>query len=129
MVLLDTHTLLWLFGDSENLSARAREAMDSQERCISIASLWEIAIKKSLADPKRRLYLDLSVSRIAEECEREGIQILAITPADCERVEQLPHIHEDPFDRIILSQAMGRGLALVTRDERMWKNAGVETVW
>ena len=52
MVLLDTHTLLWLFGDSENLTARVVEALNNQERFISVASLWEIAIKKGLADPK-----------------------------------------------------------------------------
>ena len=129
MVLLDTHTLLWLFGDSENLSARVVEALNTQERFISVASLWEIAIKKGLADPKRKLHIDMSLTELANECDRQGINILNITPADCDRVEHLPHLHEDPFDRLIISQALERKLVLLTKDEKIWQYKNVETVW
>ena len=61
MVLLDTHTLLWLFGDSENLTARVVEAINTQERFIRVVSLWEIAIKQGLADPKRKLNIKMSI--------------------------------------------------------------------
>ena len=129
MVLLDTHTLLWIFGDNENLSEKAIHALDTQERCVSIASLWEIAIKKNLTDPKRRLYLEMSVLEIADECARQGIEILPITPADCERIGSLPHIHEDPFDRVIMAQALERGVPLVTRDEHIWKYDSIKKIW
>jgi len=129
MVLLDTHTLLWLFGDSENLTARVVGAINTQERFISVVSLWEIAIKKGLADPKRKLNIKMSILEIAKECDRQGIGILPITPADCNRIEGLPHLHEDPFDRIIISQAMERGLVLLTKDERIWQYDNVETLW
>ena len=129
MVLLDTHVLLWLLGDSENLSPAAIAALDEQDRCVSIASLWEIAIKKSLADPKRRLYLDMSITDIAEECNRQGIRLIMLSPNDCERVGQLPHLHEDPFDRIIIAQALERNLSLITRDERIWRYDCIGTIW
>ena len=127
--MLDTHVLLWLLGDSENLSPAVRAALDEQDRCVSIASLWEIAIKKSLADPKRRLYLDMSITDIAEECNRQGIRLIMLSPNDCERVGQLPHLHEDPFDRIIIAQALERNLSLITRDERIWRYDCIGTIW
>ncbi len=55
MVLLDTHALIWLLSDHENLSEKAFHAIDRDDRCVSIASFWEIAIKSSLQDTRRRL--------------------------------------------------------------------------
>ena len=129
MVLLDTHTLLWAFGDDENLSEEAKRALTSNKRCISIASLWEIAIKQSLADERRRLILDTSILEIADECHRQDIEILSITPYDCQCVTTLPHIHEDPFDRLIISQALTRGIAIVTKDTRIWEYEGIRKIW
>ena len=129
MVLLDTHTLLWFLGDSEYLSSRAMDALNGSRRFVSVVSLWEIAVKKSLVDPKRRLYIEMSIKDIADECVRQGIEILAISPDDCDRLEHLPHLHEDPFDRLLIAQAMERGLALITKDEKIWRYTGIKTIW
>lgn len=129
MVLLDTHTLIWLLGDHENLSENAIQAFNSDERCVSIASFWEIAIKSSLQDAKRRLVLEASILDIADECRNNDIQILPITPEDCFRVALLPHIHSDPFDRLIVAQALERGIPLITKDERIWKYDQLKKIW
>ena len=121
--------MLWFLGDSEYLSSRAMDALNGSRRFVSVASLWEIAVKKSLVDPKRRLYIEMSIKDIADECVRQGIEILAITPADCDRLERLPHLQEDPFDRLLIAQAMERGLALITKDEKIWRYTDIKTIW
>lgn len=109
MVLIDTHILLWIFSDSGRLTARARDAIAGNDVCVSIASLWEIAIKASLTREDKRLELKESIQTIAETCEAQGINIVPITPSDCQRVRMLPHHHEDPFDRLIMAQAIEDG--------------------
>ena len=71
----------------------------------------------------------MSIDDIVMNCEDQGIEILPITPQDCARVMTLPHVHEDPFDRIIVAQAMERGLPLVTKDENIAEYKGVEVIW
>ena len=129
MVLLDTHILLWILSDSKKLSGEAKHVLTANDCCISIVSLWELAIKASLAKDKKRIILPQSIEMIVETCEDQGIEILPIIPEDCARVMTLPHIHEDPFDRIIIAQAMVRGLPLVTKDENIAQYDGVEVVW
>lgn len=129
MVLLDTHTLLWMFDDVEQLSEQAVKVLKKEKLCVSIASFWEMAIKASLPLEKRRLNLKVSLVSLADLCGKNQIEILSLTPNDCERLMSLPHIHDDPFDRIIIAQAMERGLPLVTRDQKIWQYADVEKVW
>ena len=129
MVLLDTHALIWLLGDHENLSETAINTINAGERCVSIASFWEIAIKSSLADAKRRLVMETSLLAVADECRRNSIHILPITPEDCFHVTLLPHIHSDPFDRLIIAQALERGIPLITKDERIWKYQELQKIW
>ena len=129
MVLLDTHALLWALTDDHLLTDRAKWVIMRNARCISIASLWELAIKASLPRVERRITLRLSIEEIVEMCEAQDVAILPITPEDCARVMTLPHIHEDPFDRIIIAQAMERDLPLVTKDENIARYEGVEVVW
>ena len=129
MVLIDTHILLWIFSDSGRLTARARDAIGGNDVCVSIASLWEIAIKASLTREDKRLELKESIQTIAETCEAQGIKIVPITPSDCQRVRMLPHHHEDPFDRLIMAQAIEMGIPLITKDENIWKYREVEKIW
>ena len=96
-------------------------AIVSNELCISIASIWEIAIKASLLRDERRLKMKGTVNEFVSQCESMGIELLPITTQDCQRVMSLPHIHEDPFDRMILAQSLNRGIPLVTKDENLWK--------
>ena len=129
MMLLDTHILLWIFSDSERLTDTARNAIDENDVCVSIVSLWEMAIKASLKKEEKRLELENSIQSIAETCEAQGINIIPITPHDCQRVRTLPHHHEDPFDRIIISQAIERDIPLITKDENIWKYEEVKKIW
>lgn len=119
MFLLDTNALIWTLSDPEKLSNPAKDVITNSENklFISIASLWEITIKQSIG----KLDLEGDVLDIVEECEREGINILSIQPQHLKKLEQLPLIHRDPFDRLIISQAIYEGLTIVTRDSMIPK--------
>ena len=129
MVMIDTHILLWVFSDSNRLTASARDAIDRNDICVSIASLWEMAIKASLKREDKRLELRESIQTIADTCKAQSIEIIPITPADCQRIRTLPHHHEDPFDRLIMAQAIERNIPLLTKDENIWKYREVEKIW
>ncbi|MBQ6347697.1 MAG: type II toxin-antitoxin system VapC family toxin [Clostridia bacterium] len=129
MLLLDTHALIWLFSDSCKIPAETRIAMMENDLCVSMASLWEIGIKASLKKEEKRLNIKRSIVEIAGMCDIQGIDIIPITPEACEAVKALPHIHEDPFDRMIIAQAMLGGMELVTKDENIWKYPGVRRIW
>jgi PIN domain nuclease of toxin-antitoxin system len=113
-LLLDTHLLLWAAGQPELLSADARALMEDPQNSLqfSAASLWEIAIKQGLGrsdfkvDPRllRRGLID------------NGYDELPVTSAHAVAVESLPPIHEDPFDRILVAQAIVEGIVLLTAD-------------
>ena len=124
MLLLDTHVLLWALYDSSRLSTKAREAIASSPCAISIASLWELAIKHSLG----KLDLKQSVVEIADTCAKHQIRLLGITPEHCERTETLPFIHRDPFDRLLIAQALEEKLVFVSKDQYA-AQYGVQTVW
>ena len=114
---------------SGRLTPGARDAISGNDVCVSIASLWEIAIKASLKREDKRLELKETIQTIAETCEAQGIDIVPITPGDCQRVRMLPHHHEDPFDRLIMAQAIEMGVPLITKDENIWKYKEVEKIW
>ncbi len=113
--LLDTQLLLWVAGDSKRLSPEARALFDTPEHqpLFSAASLWEIAIKRGLGradfkvDPRllRRGLLD------------NGYHELSITSEHAVAVDTLPPLHKDPFDRLLIAQAMVEGITLLTADE------------
>ena len=121
-LLLDTHILLWAARDSDRLSAAARRLiLDSDNSlCFSVASLLEIAIKHNLAragfdfDPRslRRLLLD------------NGYEELPISGEHAVAIDGLLPIHKDPFDRLLIAQAMVEGVTLLTADERMAEYPG-----
>jgi len=116
-LLLDTHLALWAITDSPRLSRSARSLIGdaNNEIYVSLASLWEISIKHALG-PKRRHPIEVS-SRIAlARFESSGYQILPITPAHVHALENLPAIHGDPFDRLLLAQAFETPLRFVTQD-------------
>ena len=103
MYLLDTHALLWSMFREQMLSDTVKSIIETADHLyVSIASLWEIAIKQSLG----KLEFKLSIVDIATECFRQDIQIHDIDPKHCEMIKTLPMIHNDPFDRIIIAQAM-----------------------
>lgn len=113
-ILLDTHTLLWYLEDSKNLSSKAAEIIEnpSNTLCFSIASLWEISIKLGLG----KLSLQNSFSELEEVLKQLKIEVLPITFSDTECYLNLPLHHRDPFDRILVAQAMNHSLVLISRD-------------
>ena len=114
MYLLDTNALLYFLYDNEKLSPRASKVIyhGNDKICISIVSLWEIAIKSSIG----KLNIKSSISKIAHTCEKEQFDILSIKPFHLDEVGQLPPIHGDPFDRLIISQAVTENLIIITKD-------------
>lgn len=114
-VLLDTCTFLWIIADSEELSPRAREvfADPDVEVYLSAASCWEISVKWSLGKltlpQEPRLFLPRQRSR-------HGVQPLPIFEEAIHHLPSLPRLHKDPFDRILVCQAIEGGMVLLTPD-------------
>ena len=113
-LLLDTHLLLWVSGRPDRLSKAARALIEnpSNELLFSIASVWEIAIKHSLTRPD--FGVDPRVLR--RNLLENGYDELPILADHVLTIPALPRIHRDPFDRILVAQAMVEGITLVTVD-------------
>ena len=113
--LLDTHTLLWFLQGDKKLSDKARQLIDSprNSKFLSIVSLWEIAVKVSLG----KLVLDKSFERLfPEQLHFNRIQILDITVDSLIKLTTLPFHHRDPFDRLIIAQALVDELPIIGTD-------------
>jgi PIN domain nuclease of toxin-antitoxin system len=121
-LLLDTHLLLWAAGEPKKLSTSARRLIGDKRHtlCFSAASLWEIAIKRSLG--RDDFHVDPGVLRRGL-LENGYIEV----PVDGEHavaVTVLPQLHKDPFDRILLAQALVGGMLLLTSDAQVAQYPG-----
>ena len=126
-VLLDTHATLWFLAGDERLSARGRQFIGAPETelLFSAASLWEIAVKHSLGRlPLVRPFGELFPGQL----DTDGVRLLAVEPAHLARLVGLPFHHRDPFDRLILAQALVEGVPVLSRD-RAFAAYGAEVVW
>jgi PIN domain nuclease of toxin-antitoxin system len=126
-LLLDTHAFLWWVGAARDLSRRARSAIGSgrNECFVSIASGWEIAIKVSLGTLK----VDGALDRfLPEQLATNGFKPLPVDLKHCARVATLPFHHRDPFDRLLVAQALEDDLAIVTVDP-VFAKYGVKRIW
>ena len=125
-LLLDTHAFLWFAAGDRRLGRGARQAIEhaGAELHISVASIWELAIKSSLG----RLTLAASIDRYTAEKIEEGYRILPVEWAHAAAVEHLAFHHRDPFDRVIAVQALAEKMTLVTRD-KVFRRYGVQTIW
>lgn len=112
--LLDTHTLLWQLNEPEKLTDAVRNIISFSEEdiSVSIASLWEIAIKAGLG----RLQLNTTFDEMQRVFEKYQIRILNIYLHHLDFYKSLPFIHKDPFDRILIAQAMSEGYTIITKD-------------
>lgn len=110
--LLDTHVVLWWLTEPKSISSKARKVIaDTEERIfISSASCWEMAIKKGVGRLK-------FPANILEILTSEGFEIIPITANESLSVADLPLIHQDPFDRLLIIQAKLNDMILITRDE------------
>jgi PIN domain nuclease of toxin-antitoxin system len=112
--LLDTHIALWALSDDERLTKEARELITKEDNRIfvSVASMWEIAIKKALKPDK----IPLSGKEYLHYCRQAGYELLPIRETHMLSLENLPALHSDPFDRILVAQASAESLILLTHD-------------
>lgn len=120
--LLDTHVLLWAAATPLKLSKTARKLLDdsANELFFSAASIWEIAIKRSIS--KASINIESHVLRRALIDNEYGE--IPITGEHAAAIEVLPQIHKDPFDRILIAQAITEGITLITVDPVLLKYPG-----
>lgn len=120
--LLDTHVLLWAAGQPERLSPAARRLLNSPKNDLlfSAASLWEITIKKSLGREDFRVEPRLLRRGLLDN----GYIELPVTSEHAVNVDSLPDLHKDPFDRILLAQALTEGVTLLTADAQLARYPG-----
>ena len=121
-VLLDTHLLLWAAGMPERLPVPARVLLEHAETepMVSVASLWEIAIKAGLG----RTDFSVDPRLLRRGLLEHGYAELDVTGAHATAVDLLPPIHKDPFDRLLVAQAQIEGLTLLTTDEMVARYPG-----
>ena len=121
-LLLDTHVLLWALEDSQALSIDARQSIADtrNEVFVSAVSIWEMAIKRSLGKLR-------APDNLADTVQEAGFAALPITLAHAEQAGMLPPHHRDPFDRMLVAQALAEGLVLVT-DDALIPKYGVRTM-
>ena len=125
--LLDTHTFLWIAGDPDRLSEKAMELVIStgNRLFLSAASGWEMALlhrfkRVELPDEPRRF--------VPEAMQRLSVQPISIGFSTAISVAMLPLIHRDPFDRIIIAEAMKEKMTIITKDKKM-AEYDVQTIW
>jgi PIN domain nuclease of toxin-antitoxin system len=129
-LLLDTHTLIWLFDGSNKLSELAKGEIENRENHLftSVVSFWEIAIKISIG----KLEMDLSMEDLQKLDWINGIEILPVRVEHTFLLRTLPFHHKDPFDRLLFSQAKSEGIKLLSGDEMFdpyFNENGVEKIW
>lgn len=126
-ILLDTNALLWHVAGHPRLSTTAKMWIDdpAQDVVVSIASLWEITIKTSLG--KLQLATPLAVF-IQQHILRSDVKLLPIEPTHLLTLSTLPHHHRDPFDRLIVAQALEENLPLVSSDNAL-DVYGIQRIW
>lgn len=114
--LLDTHAFIWFISGSIELSDPAKKAIEHNDSTnyISIASIWEMAIKVSL----NKLELEVPFKEVYKLILKNGFEILPVTFQDTLVNSTLPFHHRDPFDRIIVAQALVNRLTVISKDPR-----------
>jgi PIN domain nuclease of toxin-antitoxin system len=122
-LVLDTNAFIRLLGGKLPLKVE-RKVLKSKELILSVASLWEISIKPELS--KR-----FTASILAEKIVESGVRVLPITLAHTMALYNLPGHHADPFDRIIIVQALLQGCPVVSSDQRFpaYTTSGLHTIW
>ena len=124
MYLLDTHAIIWYVTGSNELSLLVRNLMETKRCFFSFVSLWEIAIKQA----KGTLDFKITISQLKTVLENEEFIYLHPTEYDAEGIKNLPDIHRDPFDRLLIAQAIENNLTIITRDLKI-PLYEVKTIW
>ena len=116
-LLLDTHALIWFLTGNENLSNKAREAIEKEanQNFISIASIWEITIKLSLG----KIELKNGFNQFLKLIDENGFEVLPISFSHLLILSEFEFIHRDPFDRLIIAQAISEEMHIITKDKHI----------
>ncbi len=126
-VLLDTHAFIWWDDDHTQLSSRALAICQDRENTIllSIASVWEMQIKIQLGKLKFSLPVE---DKIQRQQEMNGLEILSISLKHVFTLDQLPHHHRDPFDRLLMAQCINEGIPMISYDSLL-QPYPVQIIW
>jgi len=130
-LLLDSHTFLWALMAPEKLSKKARTALEfpGNETFVSSISFWELSLKYSLG----KLHLEgTTPENLPTAAEKSGFSLLTLDPEIAATFHQLPHIeHRDPFDRMLIWQAIQSELTLITKDSAIkpYTELGLKVLW
>ena len=126
-VLLDTHAFLWALNDAPQLSRRAAEVIDAPgtERIVSVATLWEIAIKQGIG--KLKLPAPFAET-LLQQVRDHSITLLPVREAEALAVADLPHHHRDPFDRLLVAQSQIHDVPIVSADPAL-DAYGIRRIW
>ncbi len=127
-VLVDSHTFLWTLLQDPRVSKKARSVLFSQENELffSVASLWELSIKIRLGKLRT---VTSSIAYLHDELGVYRMTVLPVTYQDILALEHLESHHRDPFDRILIAQAINHDLKLLTQDAYIKLYANVTTIW
>jgi len=121
-LLLDTHLLLWALTQPARLKSRVRSLIDEHEVFVSSASIWEISIKSSLGK------LEANPHLVLQSVAASGMRLLPISGEHAAKVFELPNLHRDRFDRLLLAQALCDALTLLTDDAALGPYGSYVTV-
>nr|VFK78469.1 MAG: PIN domain nuclease, a component of toxin-antitoxin system (PIN domain) [Candidatus Kentron sp. SD] len=129
--LVDTHTFLWALFSTDRLTARARGILEDESLIVyvSAVSFWEISLKHAMG----KLEIDpFTPQELLEVGEQSGFVPTGISPLQAASFYRLPRLaHRDPFDRMLIWQAIGQGLTLISRDSAFadYRKHGLKVVW
>jgi PIN domain nuclease of toxin-antitoxin system len=125
-LLLDTHAFIWFVENDTNLPIKLRNQIEDTENeiLISIASLWEMAIKTSLG----KLEMASDIPSLINKIEANGFSMLPILPEHTVCVASLPFHHRDPFDRMLIAQTIIEKIKIITKDP-VFDDYGVDWLW
>ncbi len=126
-ILLDTNSLIWFLTEPSRLSPLAKHIVSSteQEIAVSLVSLWELAIKIAKGNLPQ---VGSSIQNVLREMDAQDLNLLPVRIAHLLRLEPLPLLHKDPFDRLLIAQALEENLPVVTAD-RIFPAYGVQVIW
>lgn len=125
-ILLDTHAFIWFVEDDVQLPDRLKKLIEnpSNEIYLSIASIWEIAIKIQL----KKLTVNKSIKEIIDLVHNNGFELIPILPKHIIRLSDLEFHHRDPFDRMIIAQGLVENQEIVSKDKD-FDSYGIKRIW
>lgn len=129
-LLLDTHTFLWYYSGHSELNENIKQLLSSSQNefWISMVSFWEISIKHSIG----KLDLDKSFEEFCQDVMKQGFQVLPLELVHFVKANQLPFHHRDPFDRVLVSQALSEEMNFVSKDillDLYFENENCSRIW